>query len=142
MPRKIQTITYYPPDWPQIAHHVKDGAGWICIRCKHPDDIPNGYMLTVHHLDMVKSNCAWWNLPPLCQRCHLTVQAKVIMERNWMFDHTPWFRPYAAAYYGVRAGLLPATNNYFDSLVLVRRAFVETWLDYLLSLGKPQVVGA
>jgi hypothetical protein len=72
----------------------------------------------------------------------LVIQHKVIMEQDWMFDHSGWFRSYAAAYYGVRAGLLPATTNYFDSLILIRREFVETWLDYLLSLGKPQVTHA
>src|SRR5687768_2108061 len=116
MKRKIIPVTYYPANWPQISRAVKDEALWICARCKHVDDIPNGYMLTVHHLDRTKDNCAWWNLAPLCQRCHLTVQAKVIMGQGWMFDHSGWFKPYAAAYYGVREGLLPATSNYFESL--------------------------
>ena len=52
-----------------------------------------------------------------------------------MFPHKEWFRPYVAAYYGVVEGLLPMTENYFDSLVLVRREFVMSNLDYLLSLG-------
>ena len=141
MKRKIVPVSYYPPDWPSISRDVKERAGWICVRCGHEDDIPAGYMLTVHHLDMIKSNCAWWNLAALCQRCHLVIQAKVVMNRGWMFDHSEWFRPYAAAFYGVRAGLLTLTENYYDSQVLVRREFVETWLDYLLSLGKPQTVG-
>lgn len=141
MPQRHSTSDY-PANWSEIAQAVKNAAEWRCVRCGHEHDIPAGYMLTVHHLDGVKSHCAWHNLAALCQRCHLVVQAKVIMERNWMFDHTPWFQVYVAAYYGVRAGLLPATKNYFDSLVLVRREFVETWLDYLLSLGKPQVIGA
>lgn len=131
----------YPPNWDEIAACVKDAAGWKCIRCSHPHDPKKRRTLTVHHLDGNKSNCAWWNLVSTCQVCHLVVQAKVIMERNWMFDHTPWFQPYAAVYYGVRAGLLPATQNYFDSLLLVRREFVETWMDFLLALGKPQQIG-
>jgi hypothetical protein len=141
MPRKSTPGSYYPPNWAQISQAVKDAAGWKCVRCGHPHDPSVGRMLGVHHLDMTPSNCAWWNLVSTCQVCHLVIQAKVIMERNWMFDHTPWFQPYAAAYYGVRAGRLPATTNYFDSLILVRRAFVETWLDYLLNLGKPQGIG-
>lgn len=91
---------------------------------------------------MDPSHCAWHNIPALCQVCHLIIQHKVVMERGWMFEHTTWFRPYVAAYYGVQAGILPDTNNYFDSLLLVRREFVETWVDFLLSLGKPQVIGA
>lgn len=139
MKRRIAPGNLYPPNWAQIAQTVKDEANWTCIRCGHPHDIPTGYMLTVHHLDGLKRHCAWHNLVSLCQRCHLVIQAKVIMERNWMFDHTPWFQVYAAAYYGVRAGILPDTDNYFDSLLLVRREFVEIWMDYLLSLGKPQI---
>jgi hypothetical protein len=142
MKRKVRPDNYYPYNWAQISQDVKDAANWHCVRCGHAHDIPAGYMLTVHHLDGRKNHCPHWNLAALCQRCHLVVQAKVIMERNWMFDHTPWFRPYAAAYYGVRAGLLPDTNNYFDGLLLVRPQFVETWTSYLLSLGKPQVIGA
>jgi hypothetical protein len=142
MPRKSTPHSYYPPNWAQIADLVKAEANWQCVRCGHPHNPGVGRMLGVHHLDMTPSNCAWYNIPALCQVCHLVIQAKVILERNWMFDHSTWFQVYAAAYYGVREGLLPATTNYFDSLLLVRRAFVETWLDYLLSLGKPQVIGA
>lgn len=133
-----RSTSTYPPNWPEIAQAVKDAAGWCCIRCGHPHDLATGYMLTVHHLDMDPQNCAWHNLPALCQKCHLQIQHKVILERDWMFEHTPWFRPYVAVYYGVRAGILPATRNYFDSLLLVRREFVETHLDYLLTLGTPQ----
>lgn len=141
MPRKSTPGSYYPPNWAQIAQAVKDAAEWKCVRCGHPHDPERGRTLTVHHLSMNKSENAWHNLAALCQVCHLVVQAKVKMDQGWMFDHTPWFQVYAAAYYGVRAGLLPDTNNYFESLQLVRRAFVETWLDYLLSLGKPQGIG-
>jgi hypothetical protein len=56
-------------------------------------------ILTTHHLDGNKANCRWWNLAPLCQRCHLYIQAKVHMTRRWVHEHTPWFRPYVAAYY-------------------------------------------
>jgi hypothetical protein len=129
----------YTMDWPGIAQAVKDAAGWCCIRCGHPHDPENGYTLTVHHLSMAKDQNAWWNLLALCQRCHLIIQAKVILNRDWMFDHSPWFQVYVAAYYGVRAGLLPDTNNYFDSLLLVRRQFVVAHLDYLLKLGTPQL---
>lgn len=56
-------------------------------------------ILTVHHLDGNKANCRWWNLAALCQRCHLTIQGRVRMERVWPWPHTEWFRPYAAGFY-------------------------------------------
>ncbi len=56
-------------------------------------------ILTVHHLDMVKANCRWWNLAALCQRCHLQIQGNVQMARVWPWEHSEWFRPYVAGYY-------------------------------------------
>lgn len=56
-------------------------------------------ILTVHHLNGVKYDCRWHNLVPLCQRCHLTIQGRVIMSRVYPFEHSDWFKPYAAAYY-------------------------------------------
>ncbi len=56
-------------------------------------------VLTVHHLDGDKANCRWWNLATLCQRCHLEIQAKVVMERVYVHEHSEWFKPHAAGYY-------------------------------------------
>lgn len=56
-------------------------------------------ILTVHHLNGVKADLRWWNLVSLCQRCHLTIQAKVYLERPWRRPHSDWFRPFVAAYY-------------------------------------------
>lgn len=56
-------------------------------------------ILTVHHLDGVKVNCRWWNLASLCQRCHLNIQRRVIMGRVYPFEHSEWFKPYAAGFY-------------------------------------------
>lgn len=56
-------------------------------------------ILTVHHLDGDKANCRWWNLAALCQRCHLEVQAKVVMERVYPWPHSDWFKPHVAGYY-------------------------------------------
>jgi hypothetical protein len=96
----------YPVNWTEIATSVKDRAGWRCERCFHPhetssnriecDDLcthPNNgkqRMLTVHHLDMNKTNCVWWNLVALCQGCHLSIQARVDFEQSWMFDLPEW----------------------------------------------------
>lgn len=54
---------------------------------------------TVHHLDGNKSNCTWWNLLALCQRCHLNVQARVNPQQPYMLDHSAWFKPYVAGFY-------------------------------------------
>jgi hypothetical protein len=56
-------------------------------------------ILTVHHLDGNKLNCRWWNLAALCQRCHLTIQGKVRMERIWPWEHSEWFQVYVAGFY-------------------------------------------
>ena len=82
----------YPADWREIATAIKDAAGWKCERCGHEHDPANGYTLTVHHLDMNKANCAAWNLAPLCQRCHLSIQGRVDWEQSWMFDLPEWMR--------------------------------------------------
>jgi hypothetical protein len=56
-------------------------------------------ILTVHHLDEDKANCRWWNLAALCQRCHLRMQRAVVMGRPYHYEHSAWFRPYAAGFY-------------------------------------------
>lgn len=56
-------------------------------------------ILTTHHLNGVKWDCRWWNLAPLCQRCHLAIQGKVVMERVYLLEHSDWFKPYAAGWY-------------------------------------------
>lgn len=58
-------------------------------------------ILTVHHLNGNKADCRWWNLAALCQRCHLEIQGRVKMEQIYPFEHTDWFKPYAAGYYAV-----------------------------------------
>jgi hypothetical protein len=89
----------YPENWHAIATTVKDEANWQCVRCGHEHDPQSGYCLTVHHLDGDKSNCEWWNIPALCQRCHLSIQGRIKMERQWLFEHKEWFKPYVAGYY-------------------------------------------
>ena len=113
----------YPDDWGRIATRAKDQAAWRCVRCHHPfrtnlratdraysqpcDDrcdhsrglhAPH-LSLTVHHLDGDKGNSAWWNLLVLCNSCHLSIQAKVLPDRPYLWEHSDWFRPYAAGFY-------------------------------------------
>lgn len=92
----------YPADWPRIAHDVKTAAGWKCIRCAEPHCVDTGYVLTVHHFDGDKANCAWWNLLALCQRCHLRFQARVNPHQPYMFEHSAWLKPYVAGFYAVK----------------------------------------
>lgn len=61
-------------------------------------------ILTVHHLNGIKHDCRWWNLAALCQRCHLSIQTRVIMERPYDRPHSDWFKPYAAGFYASLLG--------------------------------------
>ena len=88
----------YPPDWAEIAKRVKEAAGWRCVRCRHYHDVEAHYVLTVHHLDMDKSNCADWNLAALCQRCHLSVQGRVDFTQQYMLEHSDWMKPYVEGF--------------------------------------------
>ena len=56
-------------------------------------------ILTVHHLNGIKHDCRWWNLVALCQRCHLSIQSRVIMDRPYEYEHSAWFKIYAAGFY-------------------------------------------
>lgn len=114
----------YPGDWIQVALRVKEEAGWRCIRCGHEHSPSTGHTLTVHHIDMDKSNCEWWNMAALCQRCHLRIQGKVRIEQVWMFRHSDWFKPYVAGYYAHKFGF--ATD----------RRYVESNMDNLINLGQ------
>ena len=91
----------YPANWNEIAERIKAKAGGRCERCKHPNDLPSGHVLTVHHLDGNKANCEDWNLAALCQRCHLAIQARVKMDQFFFDEILPvaeWFKPHLAGY--------------------------------------------
>lgn len=117
----------YPHVWHEtVKHLVREQAGHRCVRCGHPyakgagewspcdemcvhDGPVRGNpveaqwrILTVHHLrlgDDAKRDLRWWNLAALCQRCHLQIQGKVVLERVWPWPHSEWFKPYAAGWY-------------------------------------------
>lgn len=114
----------YPDNWKEIATALKEAHNWTCVRCSHPHDPKAGYCLTVHHLDLNPSNNAWYNLAPLCQRCHLSIQSRVVMERVWMLEHSAWFKPYVAGFYAARWGYP------------TERAWVEAHTDALIALGQ------
>ena len=96
MPRK--GTGEYPPNWKQIAQDLKCRHDWKCERCGEAHNRRTGHVLTVHHLDGDKGNCADWNLACLCQRRHLHIQAKVVMSRPYFFEHSEWFKPHVAGY--------------------------------------------
>lgn len=135
MKRKSPRDSRYPDNWKEIATAVKEAADWKCVRCGHRHDPEAGYTLTVHHLDINPENCAWWNIPALCQRCHLTIQSKVVIERPYMFEHSTWFKPYVAAYYAVTCGSIPPTHDYYESLKLAPREIVMANLDEWIQKG-------
>lgn len=114
----------YPPDWKQIARKVKDESAWCCIRCGHRHEPSSGHTLTVHHLDMNPANCRWWNLAALCQKCHLQIQHKVVMERPYYGTHSEWFKPYVAGYYA------------FHNQLPDDKESVNARIDELIALGQ------
>jgi len=134
----------YIADRKELHNAVRADAGGRCIRCQHPEgDTPStagqrcddrcthsrdGKMriLTVHHLDGDKANNRWWNLLALCQSCHLTIQGRVIPERPWLFDHSPWFVPYVCGFYAAYYGGMNIT-----------RAEADADPDRWLNLGQP-----
>ncbi len=120
----------YPDNWREIAAETRAAAGNCCVRCGHVSDLATGYLLTVHHLDGDKGNCRWYNIPALCQRCHLSIQGRVDMDRPWVWEHTVWFKPYVAGHYAKRYLGLDLT-----------RAEVEARLDELLDLERIAVLG-
>lgn len=81
------------------ARRMAARAAWgnVCVRCQSPS-VP-GKILTTHHFDGDKSNDAWWNLMPLCQVCHLQVQAKVDPRIPWFLEHSEWAKPFIAGFY-------------------------------------------
>jgi hypothetical protein len=94
-------------------------------RCTHARD-GKLRVLTVHHLDGDKSNNRWWNLLPLCQVCHLQIQARVVPERPWLVQHSPWFVPYVCGFYA----------RYYGG-VDITRAEADADADRYLALGQP-----
>lgn len=120
-----QVVGDYPVDWPAIARKVKDDAAWKCVRCGEEHSRKGWRILTVHHLDGDPSNCRWWNLVALCQRCHLSIQGRVIMNQVWLAEHSPWFKPYAAGFYawkylGKELSRTEVMENLEDLLALER----------------------
>jgi hypothetical protein len=106
-------------------HDGSDGlpSGRIISR---GDDRFRGLNYGVHHFDGDKSNNRWWNLLPLCNSCHLTIQSRVIPERPWLFEHSEWAKIYVAGFYA-----------WWFARLEPRREEVEAHIDLYLALGQP-----
>lgn len=94
----------YPPNWNEIAEAIKAKHNYCCERCGHKHEPETGYTLTVHHLDGNPQNNEAWNLVALCQRCHLSIQARVnfpeILKQNLFpfFEVAEWFKAHWQGY--------------------------------------------
>lgn len=80
MPIRPENKSRYPKDWKQIRARILERAGNCCEFCGVPNYSirPNGtkVVLTIAHLDHTPENCDPDNLRALCQKCHLTYDAK------------------------------------------------------------------
>ena len=92
MPIKPENRARYPKDWKQIRQRVLERAGNKCEFCGIENYAirENGskVVLTIAHLDNVPEHCEMSNLRALCQKCHLTYDAKFHAEnaRKTRFD--------------------------------------------------------
>jgi hypothetical protein len=124
--RVLHTYGEYPPDWKEIAERCKAEAGFRCIRCDHPNDLPSGHLLTVHHMTGNKADCEWFNLLALCQRCHLRFQGRVNPDVPYFLEHSPWYKPYVAGFYAKKYLKLDLTREEvmarLDELLALERA--------------------
>ena len=113
----------YNADGKEKRRLARESVGNKCIRCGSPS-VP-GKILTTHHFDGNKSNNAWWNLMALCQRCHLTIQGRVVPDIPYFLEHSDWAKPYVAGFYA---------KKYLD--LDLTRAEVMARLDELLALER------
>lgn len=101
----------YHDDWKLIAQQVKAEAGWRCVRCGKQYGPDAGGAYGVHHFDGNRENNARWNLMPLDQACHLSVQARVDPANPIMFDPRPWAMPFISGLYESGRAIVPASYD-------------------------------
>jgi hypothetical protein len=103
MPIRPECRALYPPNWREISARIRaraqnrcewcdvpnhkliarDGERWRVVDCLEAEvAILDGervvrIVLTVAHLDHDPRNCADTNLAALCQKCHLSYDAKI-----------------------------------------------------------------
>lgn len=89
MPIREENKKRYPPDWPEISQRIRyERAGNTCegspgfypdCRAKNGEPHPvtgSKVVLTVAHLNHEPEDCRDENLLAMCQRCHLTYDAR------------------------------------------------------------------
>lgn len=87
MPIRAENRARYPKDWKAISLRIREHAGWQCEGspaypdCRAANGEPHPVtasrvVLTVAHLDHTPENVSDDNLKAMCQRCHLTYDAK------------------------------------------------------------------
>lgn len=88
MPIRAEERARYPADWPAISARVRErarnrceGAPGIYPDCRAENGQPHPVtgsrvVLTVAHLNHVPEDVSDGNLRAMCQRCHLTYDAK------------------------------------------------------------------
>jgi 5-methylcytosine-specific restriction endonuclease McrA len=81
MPIKPENKALYPPDWKAIRFSILHRAGNQCEWCgaanRNPHPITfSMVVLTIAHIDQNPRNNDPVNLAALCQKCHLTHDAK------------------------------------------------------------------
>lgn len=87
MPIKPENKIRYPNNWIAIREKILLRAGYCCegspiySNCKAQHGLPHPItgskvVLTIAHLDHTPENCNLENLRAMCQRCHLTYDAK------------------------------------------------------------------
>lgn len=82
MPIKPENKNKYPKNWKQISKDIRfNRAKSKCEFCGAENYKPHPLtgskvILTVAHLDHTPENCDYSNLKALCQKCHLSYDAK------------------------------------------------------------------
>lgn len=66
---KILYGVEYPPNWKQLSYQIRTERGWKCEKCGK-DLSKEQYMLDLHHINGIKSDCSKSNLKALCRHCH------------------------------------------------------------------------
>lgn len=88
MPIRPERRALYPKDWKRISLSIRERAGWWCEGspgvfpdCRAVNGAPHPVtgsrvVLTVAHLDHDETSSDPANLKAMCQRCHLTYDAR------------------------------------------------------------------
>lgn len=81
MPIRESQRSLYPPNWPEISRRIRERSKGRCEWCGAENYQPHPVtgsrvVLTVAHLNHDPRDVSDENLAALCQRCHLTYDAK------------------------------------------------------------------